>query len=406
MSAKIFQFETSNKNTTSEEDLPNKNTRTTAKKHIDVIEEVEHDPDLPPLTTEEIVKNIKPEGQESQEYEEPREYTEEDIISILAKIKEAAKNNDPKALVVLGEFYRRGQILEQDFEQARIHHEKAAALGYTEAKKILSFMYFNHEGEFRVGDTVRVDVKIIEGKRERIQAFEGTVIKKHGSGVSETFTVRKVSYGVGVEKNVQKGIEVLKDAIEKGDTISAFMLGVIYHLGNGVKRDPHEAIKYYTIAADAGNTNAMCNLGTIYMMDDESIDYFLAKKYLYRGAVLGNVGCMHALGTYYKSNDVAILKYDEALIWFKKAAECGDNTAFVEVADVYDKLKDYKEKIKWLRKSVQARDPRGVFALGVCYFYGRGVDYNTERALKLIREADQMGYSMARDFLVQYHFDK
>ena len=54
--------------------------------------------------------------------------------------------------------------------------------------------------EFRVGDTVRVDVKIIEGKRERIQAFEGTVIKKHGSGVSETFTVRKVSYGVGVER--------------------------------------------------------------------------------------------------------------------------------------------------------------------------------------------------------------
>ena len=54
--------------------------------------------------------------------------------------------------------------------------------------------------EFRVGDTVRVDVKIIEGKRERIQAFEGIVIARKGSGVSETFTVRKISYGVGVEK--------------------------------------------------------------------------------------------------------------------------------------------------------------------------------------------------------------
>ncbi len=54
--------------------------------------------------------------------------------------------------------------------------------------------------EFRVGDTVRVDVKIIEGKRERIQAFEGVVIQKRGGGVSETFTVRKVSYGVGVER--------------------------------------------------------------------------------------------------------------------------------------------------------------------------------------------------------------
>ena len=54
--------------------------------------------------------------------------------------------------------------------------------------------------EFRVGDTVRVDVKIIEGKRERIQAFEGIVISRKGAGISETFTVRKISYGVGVER--------------------------------------------------------------------------------------------------------------------------------------------------------------------------------------------------------------
>lgn len=54
--------------------------------------------------------------------------------------------------------------------------------------------------EFRVGDTVKVDVKIIEGKRERIQAFEGIVIARKGSGISETFTVRKKSSGVGVER--------------------------------------------------------------------------------------------------------------------------------------------------------------------------------------------------------------
>ena len=54
--------------------------------------------------------------------------------------------------------------------------------------------------EFRVGDTIIVDVKIIEGKRERIQAFEGIVIARKGGGVSETFTVRKKSSGVGVER--------------------------------------------------------------------------------------------------------------------------------------------------------------------------------------------------------------
>ena len=54
--------------------------------------------------------------------------------------------------------------------------------------------------EFRVGDTVRVDVKIIEGKRERIQAFEGVVIARRGGSVSETFTVRKMSNGISVER--------------------------------------------------------------------------------------------------------------------------------------------------------------------------------------------------------------
>lgn len=53
---------------------------------------------------------------------------------------------------------------------------------------------------FRPGDTVRVHVKVIEGQRERIQIFEGVVIRRRGTGISETFTVRKVSYGVGVER--------------------------------------------------------------------------------------------------------------------------------------------------------------------------------------------------------------
>ncbi|MGG3451356.1 MULTISPECIES: 50S ribosomal protein L19 [Bacillaceae] len=53
---------------------------------------------------------------------------------------------------------------------------------------------------FRPGDTVRVHVKVVEGTRERIQVYEGVVIKRRGGGVSETFTVRKISYGVGVER--------------------------------------------------------------------------------------------------------------------------------------------------------------------------------------------------------------
>lgn len=54
--------------------------------------------------------------------------------------------------------------------------------------------------EFRPGDTVRVHVKVVEGNRERIQAYEGVVIARAGTGVRELFTVRRISYGVGVER--------------------------------------------------------------------------------------------------------------------------------------------------------------------------------------------------------------
>lgn len=53
---------------------------------------------------------------------------------------------------------------------------------------------------FNVGDTVRVYAKVVEGSRERVQMFEGTVLKRQNGGVRETFTVRRISYGVGVER--------------------------------------------------------------------------------------------------------------------------------------------------------------------------------------------------------------
>ena len=73
--------------------------------------------------------------------------------------------------------------------------------------------------DFRAGDTIDVHVRVIEGTRSRIQVFKGVVIRRHGSGVGETYTVRKVSFGVGVERtfplhspNVEK-IEVVSRGV-------------------------------------------------------------------------------------------------------------------------------------------------------------------------------------------------
>ncbi|MDD6316943.1 MAG: 50S ribosomal protein L19 [Clostridia bacterium] len=83
-------------------------------------------------------------------------------------------------------------------------------------KKLTESQLKENAGNFNVGDTIRVHAKIKEGTRERIQVFEGTVIAKKHGGIQETVTVRRVSYGVGVEKtfpihspNIEK-IEVVR----------------------------------------------------------------------------------------------------------------------------------------------------------------------------------------------------
>lgn len=67
-------------------------------------------------------------------------------------------------------------------------------------EKVTSRQIRNDIPNFSAGDTVRVSVRIVENKKERIQAFEGVVISRQGHGVSETFTVRKISSGIGVER--------------------------------------------------------------------------------------------------------------------------------------------------------------------------------------------------------------
>jgi large subunit ribosomal protein L19 len=84
--------------------------------------------------------------------------------------------------------------------------------------------------EFRAGDTLRVHVRVVEGSRSRIQVFQGVVIRRQGSGVRETFTVRKVSFGVGVERTFPVHSPVI-DKIEvatRGDVRRA----KLYYLRN------------------------------------------------------------------------------------------------------------------------------------------------------------------------------
>ncbi len=84
--------------------------------------------------------------------------------------------------------------------------------------------------DFRAGDTVNVAVKVIEGSRSRVQQFQGVVIRVHGSGVGRTFTVRKISFGVGVERTFPLHSPIFEtiEVVTRGDVRRA----KLYYLRN------------------------------------------------------------------------------------------------------------------------------------------------------------------------------
>ncbi|MEI7655377.1 MAG: 50S ribosomal protein L19 [Actinobacteria bacterium] len=109
---------------------------------------------------------------------------------------------------------------------------------------------------FRPGDTVKVHVKVVEGNRSRVQVFQGVVIRRHGGGVRETFTVRKISFGVGVERTFPLHSPIIEktELVSRGDVRRA----KLYYLRNlrGKKAKIRELRDNSPKVADSASTSS------------------------------------------------------------------------------------------------------------------------------------------------------
>ena len=106
---------------------------------------------------------------------------------------------------------------------------------------------------FRAGDTVKVHVKVVEGTRSRVQIFQGVVIRRHGGGIGETFTVRKISFGVGVERTFPLHTPVIDkiELVTRGDVRRA----KLYYLRGLRGKAAKIREKRDTVPAKAQSTN-------------------------------------------------------------------------------------------------------------------------------------------------------
>ena len=102
-------------------------------------------------------------------------------------------------------------------------------------QKMTEGMIKENQPKFEVGDTVRVSVRIKEGDKERIQAFEGTVIAKKHGGIAETFTVRRTSYGVGVERVFPVNSPFVENVVRRGKVRRAKLFYLRSRTGKAAK---------------------------------------------------------------------------------------------------------------------------------------------------------------------------
>ena len=146
----------------------------------------------------------------------------------------------------------------------------------------------NEVPNFGPGDTVRVHVKIVEGKRERVQVFEGVVMKRQGGGARETFTVRKISFNVGVERTFpvhSPKIEKI-EVTRKGKVRRAKINYLRTRTGKAakIKEDPE----------------ILCNLGMAYLNTgniDDAI-YYIERAYELNPEDEITIACMRELDNY------------------------------------------------------------------------------------------------------------
>ena len=217
--------------------------------------------------------------------------------------------------------------------------------------------------------------------------------------------------GNGTKTNLEKAVEWYKKSAELGNAKSMNNLGLCYQEGKGVNQAHLQAVIYFQKASELGNAYAMNNLGECYYNGlGVNCNYEKAVQLFKKAVELGNSDAMNNLGIAYRDGRGISPNMNKAFELFKKSAELGNSNAMNNLGVRYYKgegtAKNYKLAFEWFRKSAELGndkatnnivicysqvkkllDKKTIIDIGNCYFYGRGVKQNFEKAVELYQSA-------------------
>ncbi|KAF9543653.1 hypothetical protein EC957_000585 [Mortierella hygrophila] len=331
--------------------------------------------------------NDKPTGT-SQSHQSPQDHTDTAAIRDISPIVVKASLGDPKSQVELGDLYRVGYGVEQDFEAARYWHLKAANQG-------------DPAGQCNLGHLYRLELGVDRNYSTALSWYKKAA--DQGDAGGQCYVGLMYDYDLVGAMDYSAAMDWYMMAANQGYAYAQLCIGSLYIKGRGVQRDPNKAMEWYLRAADQDLPAAQFNIGYIYLegfgiSKDRTIALDWLSKAVNRKDT--DVWSQVAMGLMYSNGFGVPKSASAAYFWLLRAARQGLPLAQNLVGMIYREGKgvpqDFSEALSWLMKSANHNFADAQHHVGSMYLQGQGVPKDYSKAKEWYAKAANSGHENAR----------
>jgi len=371
-----------------------------------------------------------------------------DSIESPSTLKYLSDLGDPNAMNKLAELYRDGYSVVKNLDLSKKLFAESAERGNIEALVNLGDILMQQKDTARAkdlfakaaqsGNLDAINRLYLNGNNSITNIFD-TIKQEYDSGNSQTIRLLAELYdqGIGVPRDTTKAVELYTEAVENGDLVAAYVLGLKYRDGKGVKKNLSAAIDLLTMVCRHGNNRACLDLAKLFMYNTEIDDnYAKALEVLKIGASRGDTNAIIQISNMYRDGNGIVQDAAASEIWqslfadktrvtyecaiadilfnqknnnaglsiafelYLDAAKCGHIGAQYTVALCYrDGIgtePDFERAIDWFSVAAESKNVKAILELANIYLKGWGVPKSTSKAAELYEEAAKLGNANAR----------